>query len=162
MNTEKVSEMKYRVLILKCFILSFSALLVFNFCSCNLLNNIIAELSTTEVPEENLTITAGRGCQSYKYSEKAQIVSDTYISSFDILVNEEDYLWDTLLMGKLEKFAHYEDYLVMIFDGKYYSFDLENYSVPKSEDDLQYDLEEYSEDEFKEKFPQYESFEWRE
>ena len=34
----------------------------------------------------------------------------------------------------------------MIFDGKYYSFDLENYSVPKSEDDLQYDFEEYSED----------------
>lgn len=129
---------------------------------CDIIGDIIYNLSTFEVPEENLTITAGRGCQSYKYSEKAKIDSDTYISSFDILVNEEDYLWDTLLMGKLEKFAHYEDYLVMIFDGKYYSFDLENYSVPKSEDDLQYDLEEYSEDEFKEKFPQYESFEWRE
>lgn len=129
---------------------------------CDIIVDIIYNLSTFEVPEENLTITAGRGCQSYKYSEKAKIDSDTYISSFDILVNEEDYLWDTLLMGKLEKFAHYEDYLVMIFNGKYYSFDLENYSVPKSEDDLQYDLEEYSEDEFKEKFPQYESFEWRE
>ena len=125
---------------------------------CDMIDNLFI----TEVAEENLIITTGRGCKSYEYSEKATIVSDTYVSSFDILVNEEDYLWDTLLMGKLEKFAHYEDYLVMIFNGKYYSFDLENYSVPKSEDDLQYDLEEYSEDEFKEKFPQYVSFEWRE
>ena len=157
-----MSKMKKTVLICKCIVLLFSALLIFSFCGCNLLNNIIAELATTEVPEENLTITSGRGCQSYKYSEKAKIVSDTYISGFSILVNEEDYSWDTLLMGKLEKFAHYEDYLVMIFDGKYYSFDIENNSVPKSEDDLQYDFEEYSEDEFKEKFQQYESFKWRE
>lgn len=130
---------------------------------CDIIGDIIYNSSTTEVPEESLIITDNIDCITYKYSGKAKILSDhSYISGFNILVNEEDYLWDTLLMGKLEKFAHYEDYLVMIFNGKYYSFDLENYSVPKSEDDLQYDLEEYSEDEFKEKFPQYESFEWRE
>lgn len=130
---------------------------------CNTaMDKFIDSMFTTGVPEENLIITTGRGCTSYKYSEKAKIVSDAYISSFSILVNEEDYSWDTLLMGKLEKFAHYEDFLVMIFDGKYYVFNLEAYAVPESEDDLQYDFEEYSEDEFKERFPQYESFEWRE
>lgn len=128
---------------------------------CDIIDDII--YNATEVPEENLIITDDRDGNTYTYSGKAKIhIDHSYISGFNILVNEEDYLWDTLLMGKLEKFAHYEDYLVMIFNGKYYSFDLENYSVPKSEDDLQYDLEEYSEDEFKEKFPQYESFEWRE
>lgn len=122
----------------------------------------------TEVPEENLTITDNLDSKTYIYSDKAKILRDeSYISSINILVNKDNNIWDTLLIGKLKKFAHYEDYLVMIFNGKYYSFNLDEYSVPKSEDYLQedylkYDLKEYSKDEFKEKFPKYESFEWRE
>ena len=141
--------------ILKRIILLFLIMSIFILCGCIELSRI------REVPEQELIIYTGIGCHTYEYSEKVSVCIDT---SYDVLQVrtglEEDY-WNTILEGEFEKVTWYDYKIFVLMDDIYYMIDINTYEV--AEDmyaDPEYELKEYSESEFKELYPDWESFDW--
>lgn len=161
MNTEKVSKMKRTALIFKCFVLFISVLLVFNFCGCSSLFDM---LTTKEVPEEELEIIWGRDGDTYIYSDKIELFMSSSLYTKDVLYLKyytDDACWREILSGDFEKAACNDYKLFIKMEGTYYMFDINEYEVPQEKyAEPEYELKEYSEKEMKELYPNYESFNW--
>ena len=74
--------MKRTALIFKCFVLLISVLLIFNFCGCSSLFDM---LTTKEVPEEELEIIWGRDGDTYIYSDKIELFMSSSLYTKDVL-----------------------------------------------------------------------------
>ncbi len=154
--------MKRTALIFKCFVLLFSALLIFSFCGCSSLFDM---LTTKEVPEEELEIIWGRDGDTYIYSDKIELfMSNSSIDKTDLFFIKDyndDAYWREILSGDFEK-AAWNDYKLFIkMEGTYYMFDINAYEVPQEKyAEPEYELKEYSEKEMIELYPNYESFNW--
>lgn len=130
--------------------------------------------SPQEVPEENLTIYSNRDEVIYEYQDKVALTmpcSDDDIDTLCLRTDKSAVSWincgTTILKGKFEKIGWYDDTLFIFYDSVYYVFDIDEYEIPPldEEGNLQepdYELKEYSESEFKENYPEYESFDWTE
>ena len=153
--------MKRTALIFKCFVLLISVLLIFNFCGCSSLFDM---LTTKEVPEEELEIIWGRDGDTYIYSDKIEFMSNSSIDKTDLFFIKDyndDACWREILSGDFEK-AAWNDYKLFIkMEGTYYMFDINAYEVPQEKyAEPEYELKEYSEKEMKELYRNYESFNW--
>ena len=154
--------MKRTALIFKCFVLLISVLLVFSFCGCSSLFDM---LTTKEVPEEELEIIWGRDGYTYIYSDKIELfMSNSSIDKTDLFFIKDyndDACWREILSGDFEK-AAWNDYKLFIkMEGTYYMFDINAYEVPQEKyAEPEYELKEYSEKEMKELYRNYESFNW--
>ena len=154
--------MKRTALIFKCFVLLISVLLIFNFCGCRPLFDM---LTTKEVPEEELEIIWGRDGDTYIYSDKIELfMSNSSIDKTDLFFIKDyndDACWREILSGDFEK-ATWNDYKLFIkMEGTYYMFDINAYEVPQEKyAEPEYELKEYSEKEMKELYRNYESFNW--
>ena len=154
--------MKRMALIFKCFVLFISVLLVFNFCGCSSLFDM---LTTKEVPEEELEIIWGRDGDTYIYSDKIELfMSNSSIDKTDLFFIKDyndDACWRSILCGDFEK-AAWNDYKLFIkMEGTYYMFDINAYEVPQEKyAEPEYELKEYSEKEMIELYRNYESFNW--
>lgn len=154
--------MKRTALIFKCFVLLISVLLIFNFCGCSSLFDM---LTTKEVPEEELEIIWGRDGDTYIYSDKIELfMSNSSIDKTDLFFIKDyndDACWREILNGDFEK-ATWNDYKLFIkMEGTYYMFDINAYEVPQEKyAEPEYELKEYSEKEMKELYRNYESFNW--
>ncbi len=106
--------------------------------------------------DENLTVYTGQGTIRYEYSE---IVAITLNNNGDDSLEINNY---TELESHFDKVAYNEGKLYIITDEKYYMFDIddyiEHYNVDPDYND--YELHEYSTEEFKELYPVYEDFVW--
>lgn len=154
--------MKRTALIFKCFVLFISVLLVFNFCGCSSLFDM---LTKKEVPEEELEIIWGRDGDTYIYSDKIELfMSNSSIDKTDLFFIKDyndDACWREILSGDFEK-AAWNDYKLFIkMEGTYYMFDINAYEVPQEKyAEPEYELKEYSEKEMIELYRNYESFNW--
>lgn len=154
--------MKRTALIFKCFVLFISVLLVFNFCGCSSLFDM---LTTKEVPEEELEIIWGRDGDTYIYSDKIELfMSNSSIDKTDLFFIKDyndDACWREILSGDFEK-AAWNDYKLFIkMEGTYYMFDINAYEVPQEKyAEPEYELKEYSKKEMIELYRNYESFNW--
>lgn len=154
--------MKRTALIFKCFVLLISVLLIFSFCGCSSLFDM---LTTKEVPEEELEIFWGRDGDTYIYSDKIELfMSNSSIDKTDLFFIKDyndDACWREILSGDFEK-AAWNDYKLFIkMEGTYYMFDINAYEVPQEKyAEPEYELKEYSEKEMKELYRNYESFNW--
>ena len=153
--------MKRMALIFKCFVLLISVLLVFSFCGCSSLFDM---LTTKEVPEEELEIIWGRDSDTYIYSDKIELSMSSSLYTKDDLYLKyytDDACWRSILRGDFEK-AAWNDYKLFIkMEGTYYMFDINAYEVPQEKyAEPEYELKEYSEKEMKELYRNYESFNW--
>ena len=152
--------MKKTVLILN--VLLISVLLVFSFCGCSSLFDM---LTTKEVPEEELEIIWGRDGDTYIYSDKIELfMSNSSIDKTDLFFIKDyndDACWREILSGDFEK-AAWNDYKLFIkMEGTYYMFDINAYEVPQEKyAEPVYELKEYSKTEFVEAYPDYNSFDW--
>ena len=143
----------------KCIVLLFTTLLIFNLCGCS---SLIDRLTTDEVPEQELVITLGPGCLTYDCSNIITVVMDSYIDGAFLHIGKgDDYCQYEILAGQFEK-AAWKDYKVFILmNDIYYVFDIKEFEPPKDKnEEIKYELEEYTESEMKELYPHYESFYW--
>lgn len=115
----------------------------------------------TYYPDEDLTVYAGQGTIRYEYSDKVAIT----------LNNDGDDRLEINNFAELEshfdKVAYNEGKLFIIADDvltdkKYYMFDIDDYieNYNKDHDYIDYELYEYSFEEFKNTYPDYEGFDW--
>ncbi len=115
----------------------------------------------TYYPEEDLTVYAGQSVIRYEYSEKVAVNID-YNGNDDLEINGF-----TELESRFEKVAYNEGKLFIITkdiltDEKYYMFDIEDYieNYNINHDYIDYELNEYSFEEFNKLYPDYENFDW--
>lgn len=130
--------------------------LVFSMTGC-----LDALFGPTYYPEEDLTVYAGQGTIRYEYSEKVAVtLNNNGDDSLEINNSPE-------LESHFDKVAYSEGKLFIITDDiltdkKYYMFDLddyiEHYNVNHEYND--YVLYEYSIEEFKDMYPDYENYDW--
>lgn len=120
-----------------------------------------------EFPEEGLTLYQGWDLHIYEYQDKAAVYirfDENETDNLDIKTKPDDDSWnysETILSGEFEKFACYEGNLFIFMDNTYYTLDINKYEIPlNSEDDVAYDLNEYTISEFEYLYPQYQSFDW--
>lgn len=119
----------------------------------------------------------------YRYSNKVIIditsppskeKMDRYDSLKIRVRNDSDDWYDSqcnvILSGSFDKFAWNDYVLFIILDGKYYTFYINDYQLPQMTTDEEYNeyldepvyrLNEYTETEFINIFPDYESYNWR-
>ena len=151
-------------------------IVMFSGCSMLVVDNMLYNISHEYVPEEELAITRGNDCNSYKYQDKV-VVEIKYSDRNDLLGlrtdgSNDDWsaissFYHTILEGDFEKVAWYDDNLFILMEGTYYSIDIDEYEIaPLIEDEdgnvlsPEYELKEYTETEFKQLYPDHESFDW--
>ena len=115
----------------------------------------------TYYPEEELTVYAGQGTTRYEYSEKVAVTLNN---------NDDDRLEInnfTELECRFEKVAYKNGKLFIVTaeiieDDKYYMFDIDDYIENYNKDNnyLDYELHEYSFEEFENTYPDYDSYDW--
>lgn len=119
--------------------------------------------------EKGLTEAVSPSCISYTYRDKVRIEISTDMGFEDTLqlrVREEPEEYHTILSGEFIKTGWYDDTVFIVDNNnKYYSFDVESFQVSEYIEDFEdfeskWTLYEYTESEFKEKYPSCESFEW--
>lgn len=125
--------------------------LVFSMTGC-----LDAVFGPKYVPEEDLTIYAGQSVIRYEYSKEVAVTID-YDGDDSLEINGF-----TDLECHFEKVAYKEGKLFILTEEKYYMFDIndyiEHYNVDPDYND--YELYEYSIEEFKVLYPDYEDFDW--
>lgn len=121
-------------------------------------------------PEEELKVSYVRNRISYEYSEKVVVMINHSDEKDDLKLAttaNDDWWYSTysILSGEFEKVTWVDYNLIVLCEGTYYTFDIKNYEItPLNDngklDETAYELNEYSESEFKELFPEWESFDW--
>ncbi len=157
----KISE----VLILKIRVFSIILLISISFAIC--FSGCLL-LGPQRIPEENLIIYSSFDFSIYEYYEKTavyisyehdqgqfdQLLVRTDVDS-DSWINFDNYI---LLEGKFEKVGWYDDKLFILMDDIYYAFDIAKYEIGTSFGDIE--LKEYTENEIKQLYSDYELFDW--
>ena len=128
-----------------------------------------------DVGRENLEIITGRNFVSYKYFDTVYIdLNDVKKpDKFDIrTTKDDDWMGSryTVLEGEFEQVAYNDGCFFVLLNQKYYVFDYENYEISEPATNIDgdynrlakpdYHLEEYSIDDFKRLYPDYEGFDW--
>ena len=131
--------------------------------------------SPKEYPEKELIVYTSRDSMGYIYSDKVLVkmsYSDAYEDVLALRLYADGIPWHGSelasyypLTGEFEKVAWVDYNLFILCDGTYYSFDIKSYEIPPLDEDgdpmdPEYELKEYSESEFKELYPDWESFDW--
>jgi hypothetical protein len=122
---------------------------------------------------EELTVFTGRNFSNYMYSEKVVVhISDSTSKDFLSLATtdaKEDDSWVTfaeeVLSGRFKKVGWNDFKLFILMDDKYYVLDINAYEVPELDKngnpkEIEYELIEYSNVDFKAEFPDYKSYDW--
>lgn len=144
----------------------FALIVVVILTSCDY-NSIVHSFTRKENTEEELEIIWGIDGNTYNYSDKISVFIDSGSDSTDCLYLKfypSEGCWREILSGEFEKAAWNDYKFFLLMDDTYYLFDINSYEVPtdpaKKYDEPEYELKEYSEDEMKKLYPNYESFNW--
>ncbi len=111
------------------------------------------------IPEEDLEITYQRNRIKYEYSDRVDVTIN-YRDDEDDLLELNGHR--NILEGYFDKVAYYEGELLILTNNTYYMFDIDKFIAdPEGEKPSPaYELNEYSIEEFKKLYPDYEDFDW--
>lgn len=131
-------------------------------------------MNPVEVPEMELLKYYNRDGFCYVYSDKVAISRSYSNSNSDELLLKIDadidtwygqrYASECVLSGEFENFVRNDYEIIILMSDLYYVLNIEQYEVPTLDDDdtekVEYELNEYNENEFKELYLNWESFDW--
>lgn len=141
-------------------ILAAATILAFSGC----IGNNADDMTVYEIPTQECVLQVDIGAEIYTYSDKLEVymTTDDYADTLSINCGtEEKKDWKEILSGNFLSVV-WRDYKYFVFcDNMYYEFDIKNYNIPTEYDDgVEYELKEYTKEEFAEAYPDYESFNW--
>ncbi len=143
------------------FVVLITVTVIFSLCGCTA---ILDSMTRRENPEEQMEYIWGIDGDTYIYSDKVEVYLGAPGENEDSLYIKcypDDYLSGEILQGSFKK-AAWNDYKIFILmEDTYYMFDINAYEVPADDNtEPVYELKEYSEEEMKKLYPDYESFNW--
>ncbi len=149
-----------KILISAFLILTVATILTFSGC----IGNNTDDMTVYEIPTQECVLQVDIGSEIYTYSDKLEVymTTDDYADTLSINCGTEDKKhWKEILSGDFISSVWYNYKYFVFCENVYYEFDIKNYNIPKDfDEDVKYELKEYSKDEFAKAYPDYETFNW--